>query len=244
MHLALVRAAPFASGLIETWQQNPQEYPATIGRMVAWSRPYLNPAGETARAAQTRAFSMFASLADACATISTTAQENFSSGQQLSDELRQDLEAAAWIAHCIAREIYHASGAFQTQQEKAQPNERVVSPLFCSLALPIIEKLAAVRTAGIAHHLIQTLAFLSRLEPRRVFLIVAKIVIPGSGYEYESLGEGEVLDLVDLYLAERRGIILNDPECLSGLRQILDTFVAAGSDRAIRRVQDLAELFT
>jgi hypothetical protein len=43
---------------------------------------------------------------------------------------------------------------------------------------------------------------------------------------------------------ERRDVILNDPECLSGLRQILETFVAVGSDRAIRRVQDLGELFT
>ena len=226
------------------WQQNPQEYPATIGRLVAWTSPYLNPPAETARSAQTRAFGMFASLADTCATIATSAQEKLASGQLIGDELRQDLETAAWIAHCIAREIYHASGAFQTQQEKAQPDHRAVSPSFCALALPIIENLADVRTAGIAHPLVQTLAFLSRREPRRAFLAVAKIVIPGSGYEYESLGEGEVLDLVDLYLAERRGVILNDLECLSGLRRILETFVAAGSDRAIHLVQDLAELFT
>ena len=244
LHLGLVRAAPFASGLIEMWQQNPQDYPATIGRLVAWTRPYLNPPGETARTAKSRAFGMFASLANACATIATSAQEKPASGPQIGDELSQDLEAAAWIAHCIAREIYHASGAFQTQQEKAQPDDRVVSPSFCSHALPIIEKLADVRTAGIAHPLVQTLAFLSQREPRRAFLAVAKIAIPGSGYEYESLGEEEVLDLVDLYLAERRGVILNDPECLSGLRRILETFVTAGSDRAIRRVQDLAELFT
>jgi hypothetical protein len=244
LHLALVRAAPFASGLIEVWQQHPQEYPATIGRLVAWTRPYLNPPSEAARAAQTRAFGMFASLTDACVTIATSAQEKLASGLQIGDKVKQDLEAATWIADSIAQEIYHASGAFQTQQEKAQPDERIVSPSFCSLALPIIEKLAAVRTAGIAHHLIQTLAFLSRREPRRAFLIVAKIAIPGSGYEYEPLGQEEVLSLVDLYLAERRGVILNDPECLSGLRQILETFVAAGSDRAIRRVLDLTELFT
>jgi hypothetical protein len=156
---------------------------------------------------------------------------------------RQDLVSAAWIAHCIAQEIYHASGAFQTQQDRSQPDERVVSPLFCSLSFPIIEKLADVRAAGIAHHLVQTLVYLSRREPRRAFLVVAKIATPGSGYENESMGEAEVLDLVDLYLAERREVILDDPECLSGLRQILETFVAVGSDRAIRRVQDLGELF-
>ncbi len=244
LYLGLVRAAPFASGLLATWQQNPQNYPATIGRLVAWSRPFLNPQGEVTPAVQTRAFALFASLTDACVSVTTSAHETLTSGREADNEIRQDLEAAAWIAYCIAREMYHASGAFQTQQEKAQQDERVVSPDFCTLALPVIEKLADVRTAGIAHPLVQTLAFLSRAEPRRAFMTVAKIATPGSRYEYESLGEGEVLDLVDRYLAERRGMVLNDPECLSGLRQILETFVAAGSDRAIRRVQDLGDLFS
>ncbi len=112
------------------------------------------------------------------------------------------------------------------------------------MALPLIDKLAAVRAAETARYLVRTLTFLSRLEPRRAFLLVAKITRSGSGYEYESLGQDEVLNLVDLYLAQRRSIILSDPECLTGLRQILETFVSAGSDRAIRRVQDLSALFT
>lgn len=39
-----------------------------------------------------------------------------------------------------------------------------------------------------------------------------------------------------------RGVVLDDPECLSGLRQILETFVAVDSDRVIRRMQGLGEL--
>lgn len=243
LYLALERVTPFATGLLATWQADPENYPATIGRLVAWSRPYLNPSGEAGAAAQARAFELLTRLTDACVDITSAVQETLTSGHTISEHQRQDLESAGWIAHCLAREIYHASGAFQSQQEQSQPDERTVSSSFCSLSLPIIEKLATVRAAGIAHHLVQTLVFLSRREPRRAFLIVAKIATPGSGYENESLGEAEVLDLVDLYLAERREVILDDPECLSGLRLILETFVAVGSDRAIRRVQDLAELF-
>lgn len=243
LHLHLVHATPFASGLITTWQQVPQHYPATIGRLVTWTRPYLNPPGEANPPEQARAFSLLASLTDACRAITASAQDALTSGRAISTETRQDLESAAWIGHSIAREIYHASGAFQTQQDKSEPDLRVVSPTFCAHALPLLESLADIRTAGIAHYLVQTLAFLSRLEPRRAFLAIAKIATPGSGYEYESLGETEVLDLLDQYLAERREIILGDPECLGALRQILETFVAAGSDRAILRVQDLDELF-
>lgn len=243
LYLAFVRTTPFAMSLLAAWQTDPQRYPATVGRLVAWSRPYLNPPGEAGSAIQGRAFDLLSRLTDTCVSITASAQEALAAGASLIDDQRQDLEAAAWIAHCIAREIYHASGAFQTQQQKLEPDDRVVSPSFSSLSLPIIEKLADVRAAGIAHHLVQTLAFLTWREPRRAFLAVAKIATPGSGYEIESLGEAEVLDLVDLYLAERREVILDDPECLSGLRQILETFVAVGSDRAIRRVQDLGELF-
>jgi hypothetical protein len=74
-------------------------------------------------------------------------------------------------------------------------------------------------------------------------LAIAKATAPGSGYEYESLGEKEVLDLLDQYLTERREVILGDPDCLRALQEILNTFVGAGSDRAIHRVQDLGELF-
>lgn len=43
LHLHLVPAMPFASGLLTTWQQAPQHYPATIGRLITWTRRYLNP---------------------------------------------------------------------------------------------------------------------------------------------------------------------------------------------------------
>ncbi len=244
LYLGLVRTTPFASALLASWRQAPRQYPAAIGRFVAFSRRYLNPSDEGGTAAQGRAFDLLANLTDSCVSINAAAHQKLSSGAPLVVDERQDLEAVTWIAHSIAQQIYHASGAFRPQHERAQPDERDVSPSFCSLSFPIIENLATVRTAAILHHLVQTLVFLSRREPRRAFMTVAKIATPGSGYEYESMGEQEVLDLVDLYLAERRHIILNDPECLSALRQILETFVAAGSDRAIRRVQDLGELFT
>lgn len=120
----------------------------------------MNPSGEAGAVAQARAFELLTRLTDACVSVTSAVQETLTSGRTPSENQRQDLESAGWIAHCIAREIYHASGAFQPQQEQSQPDERVVSSSFCSLSLPIIEKLANVRAAGIAHHLVQTLVFL------------------------------------------------------------------------------------
>jgi len=106
LYLSLERGTPFASGLVALWQERPQNYPATIGRLVAWTRPYLNPPGENRPPAQARAFELLTSLIEACVTITASAQEILTSGQEIGDELRQDLEAAAWIAHCIAQEIW------------------------------------------------------------------------------------------------------------------------------------------
>lgn len=244
LYLYLVQVTPFVSGLITTWRQIPQHYPAILGRLVAWTRPYLNPPGRVDPPEQARAFGLLTGLAEACRIVATSAKGTTTPGHAMSTETTQDLESAIWIAHSIAQEIYYASGTFQPQQDRSKPDQRVVSPSFCAHALPLIERLADIGTTGTAHHLVQTLAYLSGLEPRRAFLAIAKIVTPGSGYGYESLGETEVLDLLDQYLAERREIILGDPECLGALRRILETFVTAGSDRAIHRVQGLAELFS
>jgi hypothetical protein len=241
--LAFVRVTPFVVALTDEWRQHPANHAATSGRFVAMARPYLNPPVGWNTDVQERAFAFLNALADECITITNAAQEHLSTTTALDEDERRDLESAAWIALCIARELYHASGAFQTQEERLAPDERIVATGFCALALPLIEKLAQVPSAGIAHHLVQTAAFLSRIEPRRAFLLIAGVVTGGAGYEYEPLGETEVLDLVDLYLAERRQVILGDPECLSALRQLLETYVRAGSDRAVRRVQDLGDLF-
>jgi hypothetical protein len=243
LHLYLVCFMPFTSSLIVKWTQNPQSNPVTIGRLATWTRPYLNPPAESDPPEQARAFALLTSLTDACRAITASSQEALTTGQTLDEEHKRDLDSAVWIAHSIAREIYHASGAFRPPQERSEPDDRLPSPSFCSYAFPLIEQLAEIPAAAIVHHLVMTLAFLSRSDPRRALLAIAKATAPGSGYEYESLGEKEVLDLLDQYLTERREVILGDPDCLRALQEILNTFVGAGSDRAIHRVQDLGELF-
>ncbi len=243
LYLANVPEAAFASELVARWLSEPKKHPATLGRLIAWSRPHLNPPEDEAPI-QIRTFKTFSALANKCLSVIVAAEQHSASGHNLDDEQVQDLQASAWIIHCMAQELYHASGAFQTQEQRLQPDLRVVRPGFCSLAFPLIEMLGTFRAAEPAHHLVQTLVFLSRREPKRAFLAVADIVVLPSGYAAESLAQTEVLDLIDVYLAERRHVILDDAECLSALRRILGAFVAVGNDRAIHRVQNLRELFT
>jgi hypothetical protein len=241
--LGIGYGTPFASGVIDRWSDNPLQYPATVGRLVAFMRAYMNPSWTSVSDVQGIVFDVLTRIANHVVGAANDAKATVEAGATLSTLQSEDFSSAGWLAMCIARELYHSSGAFRPANDETLSDERVVAPRFCSLSFPIIEQLASIPAASVAHHLVQTLVFLSRLEPKRAFLAIARIATPGSGYEYESLAESEVLGFVDGLLAERRGVILDDEECLRALRHILDTFVAVGSDQAIHRVQDLGELF-
>jgi hypothetical protein len=243
LHLYLVCSTPFTSSLMMKWIDHPLSNPATIGRLATWTRPYLNPPTANDSTEQARAFALLTSLTDACRAITVPAVKTLTSGQTLDETQQKELDSAVWITDSIAREIYHASGAFRMPQERSEADNRLPAPSFCSYAFPLIEQLAEIPRASIVHHLVKTLVFLSRSDPRRALLAIAKATAPGSGYEYEPVGEEAVLDLLDQYLAERREVILGDADCLRALQQMLNTFVGIGSDRAIHRVQDLGELF-
>lgn len=242
VYLAFQHATPFASGVFATWMQEPLRRPASLDRLITWTRPYLNPQQRTNVAAQERAFQMLTNLVDASALAIHSAEETLTRSGSLTSDERLDLESAGRIADCIARDLFHASGAFRPTGPTAQTDKRAASRGFCELAFPIMESLARMPSAAAAHYLVQILTFLSPLEPRRAFLTVADIVTTNEA-RYEPMGETAVLDMVDTYLAERRDLVLSDPTCLTALRRILDAFVDIDSDRAIHRVQELSEIF-
>jgi hypothetical protein len=241
--LSFRRAQPFAVDLTGNWAKSPLRHPRVINRLVAWMRSDVRPPPGWSSDPQTRSFAFLSELADEALEAVATAEQRLSTGSGLDADAQWDLQAAAYILDAVSQMLYFASGAYQDQEQKQLPDERIVDPQFCDLALPLIEKLGRLPAARSAHHLVQTLAFLSRHEPERAFLTIASIVSVKSGYAFESMAEEEVLNLIDLYLAERREVVLGNAECLTALRKTLEAFVAAGSSRAARRVQDLHDLF-
>ncbi len=239
LYLHLEHHSQFASTLIKSWQSIPTRYPATIARMVIWTRDYLQSVQPDTQA---RAFELFTNIANSIVPI-IEANGEAAGTDSLDETTENELEAALWIAYHIAQTTYHASGAFRHPNDRTEPDTRSVSPGFCSLALPLAQVLARAHDPAVAHPLVETLVFLSRLEPKSAFVIIGTIVSASPGYEHESLGQNLVMDLVDVWLAEHRNLILNDQECMASLRQILEAFIRSGSDRALRRVQDLADLF-
>jgi len=141
-----------------------------------------------------------------------------------------------------------AGAAGSRLETEESPNVR--SPLVGSLIRAagshpdlVDEQLASIPDVPTAHHLVETLVFLSRSEPREALLLAVKVIVTSPSYEQESLGESEFFGLFDQYLVGQRDSVLMDPECVSGLRKVLERFVDSGSDRAMREIQRFSELF-
>ena len=101
-----------------------------------------------------------------------------------------------------------------------------------------------MKIAAASHHLIEMLAFFVPLDPKGVFLRIAKSVRSArlGGYQHESLGAKQVVLIAERYIAEYRALFREDV-CRRALVEMLDTFVDAGWPSARKLVYRLDEIF-
>lgn len=94
----------------------------------------------------------------------------------------------------------------------------------------IIDALADVGLAHLAHHLLELLEILVPHDPPSVFLRIARVVraARASNYQYDSLAQGLVVRLVQRYLAEYQDAIESSTERRGAFLDVLDIFVLAG----------------
>jgi hypothetical protein len=149
----------------------------------------------------------------------------------------------------VAKEVYFASGAFreknrnQEGRNKTLGNEERVR--FYHDAGSILSDLANVGIPSIAHSVLETLESFIEFDPRGVFVRVGSLVNAGrrSGYQYEPLAAGLVVNIVERYLAEYRTLLQESSECRRLLMDLLDVFVRAGWPSARRITYQLEEIF-
>jgi hypothetical protein len=171
------------------------------------------------------------------------------SGEQPATvEHRERIRELIGFADLVGRELYFATGIFQ-EHDQSGTNEERLSPgqrdRLISESWTLIESLAAVGLAPIAHHLLEILEAYIPADPRRAFLMIGKILIAGvrGHYQYESLAEGLFVRLIERYLAEYRTLFQEDGECRDTLLKVLDIFVQAGWPTAQRLSYRLDEIF-
>lgn len=167
--------------------------------------------------------------------------------EQLPDDHPLVVRARA-IAHIIdgiSSEIYFASGAFDEKQPREPSTEGAKRERFYGEVGPVLDLLSEVPFPTVTHHVLETLEVCIPLDPRGVFLRIARAIKAGQGgsYETDSLGATLVVKLIERYLAEHRTLLQEDEECRTALVEILDIFVSAGWPEARRLTYGLQDIF-
>jgi hypothetical protein len=164
-------------------------------------------------------------------------------------EARPQIKAIQQIVHELGLRVRLAAGSFSEraggQKARGGPMMDAGRQRFLREAMPLLEFLADLAFPDVVHNLLETLEGLVSVDPRAVFLAVARAVRQGQlgGYQFESLGAGLVVRLVRGYLADYRPLFRDDQLCREALTEVLDTFVRAGWPEAMGLTYRLEEIF-
>ncbi len=154
------------------------------------------------------------------------------------------LKNVAQLIDSIAAQVYFASGAFEGNDDepRATPEQRA---RFYHEAESVLDRLADVPLAPVTHHLLETLEACVEVDPRGVFLRIARAVEGGREGEYhlDTMAANLFVSLVERYLAEYRTLFRRHQDLREALIEMLDLFVDAGWPKARQLTYGLHELF-
>lgn len=151
----------------------------------------------------------------------------------------------------IALKIYFASGAERHHQYSSPHNEHKIpetdeeKALFWSESRAVLNTLAETGFADVTHRLVETLEFLFPYAPRDIFLIFGEAVKHGrrEDYQYESMAISHIVGLVERVFGEFPHLLKDDSECQETMIEVLDTFVEAFGDVALKLTYRLNEIY-
>ena len=166
-----------------------------------------------------------------------------------SGEDQEQARTLLRLADSIAQELFFASGAFdkeigETDRAKAPLGDNEKSR-FLHEAARLLDELADIGVASIAHNLVKTLEYLLEYNPAEVFLRIAKVVraSKAGNYQYESLAVDVIVRIVKRFLAAHQNLLRERQDCRQALIEILDIFVAAGWPSALELTYRLEEIY-
>jgi hypothetical protein len=226
--------------VVTAWLSQPLASPHRTTRAMICLRNLINPAEPSARQAQDRAFTLLALPLDQLRATSLKAEQATTASEDLSERL----SSAIRIAVHLVEHLYFASGAFDPQTPPQPSTLGGDLNRFSTLALPLLDKLSVIHYPAVTHHIVQTIDHISAAQPRQALLIAAKAVTADPAYPREPLGLDATIQLIQHYTADHRDLVLNDPQCTTAIRALLEAFIRPGWDKAARLAEELDELFT
>ncbi|GAB6165939.1 hypothetical protein JCM19992_19390 [Thermostilla marina] len=172
--------------------------------------------------------------------------------RQLAEEGLQQLSELVQLQESIVHQVLSVSENLNPRADQSRTAEALdtvddtsVLDRFVKEADDLLDAICECRFARLAYDVLKTLQNLRRADPQRMFRLVAKAAFSAKedALQFEPLAADKVVDIVETYLAEHRGIFRNDPQLLGALLDLLDLFVEAGWPKAAALVYRLDEVF-
>ncbi len=171
-----------------------------------------------------------------------------------TEEVEKKLRNLYTVIDQVITRLYYEVAHGSTQSEK--PKEEVSYRLRCrfySEVKPLMEQVInfalnkehGMMFAPTAHHFMQVLTSLLRCDPKSVLHLAARVVKSSEqfGYTLDTLAVMEVVEFVEIVLADYRHEVRDDEECLDDLLNLLDMFAKTGWTDALKLVWRLDEVF-
>ncbi len=240
-----------AQQCMETWFADVLRYRVEISRVLTDLRDAITlgtPDNPTERHERIRkqAVAFFQQAANLVAPSYTKLA--FQTGK-LSGPDREEAESALKLLDKIALEIYFGSSAHEIKGGAPKPGHDVPLPAvqrrFLEEMEPTLQTLGTIQHPSVTHHLLETLASLVTVAPEKVFDLISNAMLSGGiqgGYHRESLGSKLFVDLIQLYLADHRDVLMANSDRRSALIECLNLFVESGWPDARRLVYDLPSM--
>lgn len=249
--LYVVLGRPIAESWLEEWASNPIRFENVLFGYASWLKDalffrYREGGSPDSRAMSDRGQQGLALVIKHSSDISQKMRAALASNlpEEEKQATIQAYTAAEKVIDHAMSQLYIGSGAAKIESQNPGLNSVECMANFIVDYESILAMLRRSRQPKTLHQLIQLYEYLIPGDPDAVFSAIHEI-LTGSGaeegYQFESMGEDVVVNVVGQYIADYR-TIFEDPEGKKKLVEILGVFSDAGSLKAASMLYELPDL--
>ncbi len=256
--LAIVRQNQWALTTInEKFLEDPIRYANLLTRFVTQTiEGYIDPK-QTQIIDEQSYLNRTSTLLSSIITVTTSAINGL--GSKLKDQRTEKVEEELRNTYAIINEVItrlYFSVAYEkdsnTENTVESTNNEVLSLIFNEVN-PLMQQIIdfaldsenGLMFAPTAHYFMQLLTKFLSCDPERVIILangVAKSSEP-YGYNIDTIAVKDIVDFVELVLADYRHVVRDNDDCMESLLNLLDLFAKTGWTDALNLVWRLDEVF-
>ena len=171
-----------------------------------------------------------------------------------TDEIEQNLQNTYGVIDEVITRLYFIFAHERNQSDKSV--EKIPNNLRCHFydeVKPLMNQVidfakdpeSGVMFASTAHYFIQLLKSFLSCDPKGVLHLAQSVVSSSErfGYTFDSIAVMDIVQLVEIVLADYRHVVRDDEQCMEDLLNLLDLFAKTGWTDALNLVWRLDEVF-